>query len=69
MKPLFNIPIIESPLFKQQTKDFSDELKRIALDLHLKGYSVIDFPDDEFNEKLAMESVNSLLDKYFKEIV
>ena len=63
MKPLFNIPIIESPLFEQKTKDFSDELKRIALDLHLKGYSVIDFPDDEFNEKA--ELIKAQLDPFF----
>lgn len=51
MSSLFNIPVIESPLFEQQTKEFSVELKRIALDLHLNGYSVIDFPDNDFDEK------------------
>jgi len=65
MKTFFNIPIVESPLFEHITKDFSDELKRIAVDLHIKGYSVIDFPDDEFNEKA--ELIKAQLDPFFAE--
>jgi len=65
MKTFFNIPIIESPLFEHKTKDFSDELKRIAFDLHLKGYSVIDFPDNKFNEKA--ELIKAQLDPFFAE--
>ncbi len=54
MHPFPGIPIIESPLFERLTKDFSVELKRIALDLHLKGYTVIDFPDDQIYDKAEL---------------
>lgn len=50
MNPLPGIPSVESPLFERLVKDFPPDLKRIARDIHLKGFSVIDFPDPDFVE-------------------
>lgn len=48
------VPHVESPFFKQIFDDpaVNDETRRIALDLSVKGYAVLDFPDAE----LAMRS-------------
>lgn len=48
------VPYVESPLFSA----FIDELqldpdeRRVALELHERGYAVIDFPDDALDERI-----------------
>lgn len=45
------VPLIESPLFYSllDSQDFTPEERDIAIQLHTKGYAVIDFPDRFFN--------------------
>lgn len=45
------VPLIESPFASRsfETPDTDPELRRIAADLSLKGYAVLDFPDPEFD--------------------
>ena len=40
------VPLIESPLFYSllDSQDFTPEERDIAIQLHTKGYAVIDFP-------------------------
>lgn len=47
------VPNVESPFFKQLFSDpaLDDETRRIALDLAVKGYAVLDFPDPDFDAK------------------
>ena len=44
------VPLVENPLFPSfvDSLGFDSETKRVAMDLHLKGYAVIEFPDPEF---------------------
>ena len=48
---LSGVPLIENPLFPSfvNSLGFEPETKRVAIDLHLKGYAVIAFPDPEFD--------------------
>lgn len=48
------IPIVESPLFYQALDQgwFTDEERQTAIDLHERGYAVIDFPDDGLDERI-----------------
>jgi len=60
-----NIPLIESPFFAgafppEQT---DPELLRVARSLHDDGYAVIDFPDDDFDARVAAIRRN-LQDRY-----
>ena len=45
------VPLIESPLFYSllDSQDFTPEERDIAIQLHTKGYAVIDFPDRFLN--------------------
>jgi hypothetical protein len=47
------VPLIESPFFDEiaAASDFDPETRRIASDLHEKGYAVLQFPDDDINER------------------
>ena len=48
------LPLIESPLFPAivDAQGFSDAEKRIATDLHDKGYAVLDFPDADIDARI-----------------
>lgn len=48
------IPLIESPLFPAivDMQGFSNEEKRIATNLHEKGYAVLDFPDVDIDARI-----------------
>lgn len=47
------VPLIESPFVQKifDAPDIEPETRRIALDLAIKGYAVLKFPDPEFNAK------------------
>jgi len=48
------IPLVESPLFYKalEEADFTEEERRAAIDLHERGYAVIDFPDYELDQRI-----------------
>ena len=48
---LSGVPIIENPLFPSlvDSLGFEPDTKRVAMDLHLKGYAVITFPEVDFD--------------------
>jgi len=48
------IPLVESPLFYQAVDQagFTDEERQAAIDLHERGYAVIDFPDEQLDERI-----------------
>lgn len=48
------IPLIESPLFPQmvETLGLSDDERRVAQELHDRGYAVMDFPDAEIESRI-----------------
>lgn len=48
------IPHVESPLFYRllDTLDLSGEERRIATELHERGYAVFDFPDADFDARV-----------------
>ncbi|RQW37011.1 phytanoyl-CoA dioxygenase [Novosphingobium sp. LASN5T] len=52
--PLPGLPLIESPLFSvlKGGLELTTEEERIAVDLHEKGYAVIDFPDTELDARI-----------------
>lgn len=52
--PLPGVPLVESPLFPAMIDQLSlnDEERRIAMDLHERGFAVIDFPDPEILERM-----------------
>jgi hypothetical protein len=59
------VPLVESPLFRSfvDSLGFDEETKRIALDLHLKGYAVIQFPDPDF-DAVADKIVETLAPRF-----
>jgi hypothetical protein len=59
------VPAIESPFFTQffNAQNADPELLRIANELHTQGYSVISFPDDDF-DKLSQEIIDDLSPKF-----
>jgi len=59
------VPLIESPLFPRfvDSLGFDPETKRIALDLHVKGYAIIEFPDPDF--KAVAERIKQTLASRF----
>jgi hypothetical protein len=59
---LAGVPIVESPLFEQEIDQFEGEVRRIARDLHEKGYSVLAFPEPDF-EQLAESIKQDLTDR------
>lgn len=48
------LPLIESPLLRALLPDMglSAEETRIALDLHERGFAVLDFPDDDIDQRI-----------------
>ena len=48
------VPLVESPLFRAMLDDldFTPEERRIAIDLHERGFAVIDFPDPAIGERV-----------------
>jgi ectoine hydroxylase-related dioxygenase (phytanoyl-CoA dioxygenase family) len=48
------IPLVESPLLYAMIDelDLTPEERRVALDLHERGFAVIDFDDDELHERI-----------------
>lgn len=49
LDPIFpGIPLVENPLFDSllDAAGFDPETRRVATDLHHKGYAIIDFPDE-----------------------
>lgn len=48
------LPLIESPLFPAivDAQDFTDAEKRVATDLHVKGFAVLDFPDPDIDARI-----------------
>lgn len=63
--PLPGVPIIESPFFHSLLKSsgFDDETRRVATDLHTKGYAVIDFPEPDFD--VLAESIKANLHGHY----
>jgi hypothetical protein len=53
--PMRGVPCVESPFFEKilPTLGLSEGERRIALDLHRDGFAVLDFPDEDFDEKAA----------------
>ena len=49
MNHLPGVPKIESPFFDEIFANETNEIKKIASDLHEKGYAVIDFPESNFD--------------------
>ncbi len=49
--PFPGIPFVESPLFDRwlESADLSDNERDAAVQLHEKGFAVLDFPDDDFD--------------------
>lgn len=45
------VPLVESPLFFAMLDEveFSPEERRVAVELHDRGYAIIDFPDDQLD--------------------
>jgi hypothetical protein len=52
--PLPGLPLIESPLFPalKPSQGFTEEQARIAIDLHERGYAILDFPDDAIETRI-----------------
>jgi hypothetical protein len=48
------VPLVESPLFHAMIDELqlSEEERRVAVELHERGYAVIDFPDDELDARI-----------------
>jgi hypothetical protein len=51
--PLPGVPSVESPFRQRLFADQDAETRRVAEELDLKGYAVIDFPDPEFDQVSA----------------
>jgi hypothetical protein len=49
------MPLVESPLFAAQRAmlGLTDEEDRIAMELHERGYAVLDFPDQDIDARIA----------------
>jgi hypothetical protein len=58
--PLPGLPLVESPLFPAllPTLGFSEEEARIGLELHHRGYAVLDFPDPELEGRIERIKAN-----------
>lgn len=55
MRDVFpGVPLVESPLFHALIDElqFTPEERRVALELHERGYAVIEFPDDALDERI-----------------
>jgi hypothetical protein len=49
------VPVVESPLFYGIIEELglNAEERRVAVELHERGYAVIDFPDEQLDERIA----------------
>jgi hypothetical protein len=49
------VPLVESPLFAQSVEELglTDAERAVAVQLHEKGYALIDFPDPEIEQRMA----------------
>lgn len=63
------VPIVESPFFEEICKGgyFTEEEEAIAVQLHSKGYAVLDFPDAEIHERA--ERIKNNLTPHFQPYV
>lgn len=52
--PFPGLPLIESPLFAlhKTNQGFTVEEERVAVDLHEKGFAVVDFPDTDIDARI-----------------
>jgi hypothetical protein len=59
------VPLVESPLFHSMIDELglTSEERRVALELHERGYAVIDFPDGELDGRI--ERIMNFLHGYF----
>jgi hypothetical protein len=48
------VPLVESPLFDAMIDELglSEDERRVALELNQRGFAVIDFPDDELDQRI-----------------
>lgn len=60
------VPLVESPLFQPMIDElgFTPEERRVALQLHQRGYAVIDFPDDDLDPRI--DRIRTFLAPYFQ---
>lgn len=60
INPLPGLPLVESPLFPAllPTLCFDAEEARIGMELHTRGYAVLDFPDPEIFARIARIKAN-----------
>jgi hypothetical protein len=60
------VPLVESPLFHSIIEDlgFCGEERRVALELHERGYAIIDFRDEELEHRI--ERIKDFLEPYFE---
>ncbi len=58
--PLPGLPLVESPLFPAlaPTLGWTDEETRIGLELHHRGYAVLDFPDPDLDARIDRIKAN-----------
>lgn len=58
--PLPGLPLVESPLFPALLPDLglSAEETRIGLELHYRGFAVLDFPDPELESRIERIQAN-----------
>jgi hypothetical protein len=54
LEVLPGIPLIESPLFGQSIDELglSERERAVAVQLHERGYALLDFPDDELDQRI-----------------
>lgn len=53
------VPLIESPIFAANPlDDFSDDERRIARDLNMVGFAVLDFPDADIDARIERIKAN-----------
>ena len=59
------VPLVESPLFYAALEeiDLDETERRAAIDLHERGYAVIDFPDERLEERI--ERIKAYLGTHF----
>jgi hypothetical protein len=59
------VPLVESPLFPRfiDALELSPSERQVAIDLHRRGYAVIDFPDEELDDRI--ERVKAYLTPLF----
>lgn len=59
------VPWVESPFFSKilSELEIDDETRRIAIDIHLQGYAVVDFPEPDF-DIMAADIKNALHDQF-----